>query len=254
MNWTDYDWQKVDLLYSPKRRVDNKISWQRPHIIGSFRSVKLKKDVEFHSLGERLFYYFLELDPDVIRYYVQPVEVSIPYLDRDGQRMEWLHVPDVLVYRNGYIPQLYQIKESPTEQQTKTFNHCNKSCTNHAERNGWSYSVIYPKIMPEEIKSNLNFLFGFLKRRKSFTTLQSQVLLKVESYQEISILDLARSFVGITDFRVVLPLIYHLIAVGKLKINLAERIHEYRIVRIGSVLDQLNDYIVQNPGDEYEAS
>lgn len=254
MNWGHYDWQNEDQLYNPKRKVDNKISWQRPHIIGSFRSVKLKRDVEFHSLGERLFYYLLELDSDVIRYYVQPVEVGIPYLNQDGQKMEWMHVPDVLVYRNGYNPQLYQIKESPTEKHSQTFERCNKCCTNYACCNGWRYSVIHPKTLPEIIQSNLNLLFGFLKTRKNFALLEEQVLLKVEFHQELSIIDLAKSFTGKWDFRIVLPVIYHLIAAGKLKTNLNNPLNEHCLLQRGNILSGLNEYLTQIEDGKYEAS
>jgi hypothetical protein len=106
MDWTNCKWEQEDELYYPKLRVDNKISWQRPHIIGTFRSVKLKKDVEFHSLGERLFYYFLEIDTAVVRYYVQPIEIQMQSLNFEGQTRQWKHIPDVLVYRQGYKPLL----------------------------------------------------------------------------------------------------------------------------------------------------
>ncbi|MGF9645011.1 hypothetical protein AAIH69_18590 [Paenibacillus sp. MABNS29] len=111
--WNNKNWLQEDQEFSPKRRVDNKISWQRPHIIGSFHSRKMKRTVECHSLNECLFYYFLEVDVSTLYYYVQPVEVPIPYKTKKLEKKFWLHVPDVLVFRNGYPPLLYQIKEAP---------------------------------------------------------------------------------------------------------------------------------------------
>jgi hypothetical protein len=53
------------------------------------------------------------MDVSTLYYYVQPVEVPIPYKTKKLEKKFWLHVPDVLVFRNGYPPLLYQIKEAP---------------------------------------------------------------------------------------------------------------------------------------------
>lgn len=253
MDWTNCDWMKEDQLYYPKLRVDNKISWQRPHIIGTFRSVKLKRDVEFHSLGERLFYYFLELDSEVIRYYVQPVEVAMPQLDSEGQKKEWKHVPDVLVFRQDYIPQLYQIKELSSDQ-TKTFDRCNKRCMEYSEERGWRYSVIYPKTLPDVIQSNINLLHGFLKQRKTYSQWQGQVLQKLNYLKESTIIELARSFSSSCDYRVILPLIYHLIASGYLTYDISQQLDGKQYVRVGNLMKQLKDHFLEGDGPNHEAS
>lgn len=77
MDWSNKTWELEDKAYAPKRRVNNKGSHWYPHIIGSFNSIRNKRVVEFESLNERMFYCFLELDLDVIRYYVQPIRVPI---------------------------------------------------------------------------------------------------------------------------------------------------------------------------------
>ncbi|MCR8633206.1 TnsA endonuclease C-terminal domain-containing protein [Paenibacillus radicis (ex Xue et al. 2023)] len=253
MDWTNCDWVKEDQLYYPKLRVDNKISWQHPHIIGTFRSVKLKRDVEFHSLGERLFYYFLELDTEVIRYYVQPVEVAMPQLDPEGQKKEWKHVPDVLVFRQGYIPQLYQIKELSSDQ-TKTFERCNKRCMEYSEERRWRYSVIYPKTLPDVIQSNINLLHGFLKHRKTYSQWKGQILHRLNYLEESTIIELARSFSSSVDFRVVLPAIYHLIASGSLTYNISKPLSENQLVKVGNLMCQLNTHFQEGDGSENEAS
>ncbi|PPA83585.1 hypothetical protein C4A75_14665 [Brevibacillus laterosporus] len=79
MNWNNKNWEEEDKLFYPKRKVDNKIGWYRPHIIGSFHSNKMEKIIEYHSLNKKY----------------------------------WNHVPDVLVFRENSAPLLYQIKESP---------------------------------------------------------------------------------------------------------------------------------------------
>ncbi|OCT16708.1 hypothetical protein A8709_08555 [Paenibacillus pectinilyticus] len=253
MEWRRSNWDEEDQLYHPKLRVDNKISWQRPHIIGSFRSVKLQRDVEFHSLNERLFYYFLELDTEVQRYYVQPVEVGMRYLDSEGQKKEWQHVPDVLVFRQGYSPLLYQIKESPDDH-TKTFERCNRQCNTYAENKGWKYSVIYPKTLPGIVQSNINMLHGFLKKRKTYEFWQDQILLKLEYLQECTVIDLARSFSSSVDFRVILPIIYHLIASGSLTYNISKPLSENLLVKVGNLMSQLNPHFQEGDGQENEAS
>ncbi|WP_165861399.1 TnsA endonuclease N-terminal domain-containing protein [Paenibacillus paeoniae] len=113
------DWQKEDATFAPKRKVNNKNSHQHPHIIGSFFSRKLERPVEYESLGERLFYYYLELEQSVIRYYVQPVE--IPISKDNGE--SWLYVPDALVYRHQSPPFLYQVKHEPDPNEDEKLKH-----------------------------------------------------------------------------------------------------------------------------------
>ncbi|MEK5061495.1 hypothetical protein MHB81_24500 [Paenibacillus sp. FSL H7-0326] len=238
-----------DELFYPKRSVDNKNSWHRPHIIGVFPSIKMKRDIEFHSLNERLFYYLLELDKEVIRYYVQPIEVEMETLDPEGQKHVWNHVPDVLVYKQGYAPQLFQIKESPKEQ-SKTIDLCNRNCEAYSRKKNWSYKVIYPKQMPEKVQSNLNFLVGFLKPRKTYHLWLQQVLTIVENSAECSIITLARSFTSHIDYHAILPLVYHLIANGYLEVNINEPINERQYVRRGSIMSQLNQFHSLQEGNE----
>ncbi|MEK5282577.1 MULTISPECIES: TnsA endonuclease N-terminal domain-containing protein [Paenibacillus] len=237
MDWTQNNWVLEDQLYYPKRRIDNKISWQRPHIIGSIISTKMEeRDVEYHSLNERLFYYLLELDPGVIRYYVQPVEIAIKHLDSEGQEKSWMHVPDTLVFRQNQIPLLVQIKESPDEQ-TKTFLRCNRACSLHAEREGWKYVVIYPKTLPDKVLINLKFLSQFRKSREYYKQWIDQVMNKAGYLEGASIIELALSFSGLTDFRIILPMIYHLIANGKLGTNILEKVSEQSTFSVGNVMN-----------------
>ncbi|OME86089.1 hypothetical protein BK120_08860 [Paenibacillus sp. FSL A5-0031] len=105
MDWNNKTWEFEDEAYSPKRKFNNKGSQWHPHIIGSFYSFRNSKVVEFESLNERLFYYFLELERDVVRYFVQPIQVPIL-----TDKKEWFHIPDVLVFRQGSQPALIQIK------------------------------------------------------------------------------------------------------------------------------------------------
>lgn len=93
------NWAEEDKLFMPKRKVNNRNSYSHPHIISSFYSQKMQRVVEYESLGERLFYYYLELDHALIRYYVQPVEVPMP--KKNDLEDPWFHIPDELVFRIG---------------------------------------------------------------------------------------------------------------------------------------------------------
>lgn len=90
----------------------------------------------YESLNERMFYSFLEVDREVIRYYVQPIRVSIKTDDE-----EWCHVPDVLVFRHGCCPLLYQIKENEQDNLESKTILWNTECEAIAVAYGWNCNV-----------------------------------------------------------------------------------------------------------------
>lgn len=243
MDWTSKNWIEEDEQFFPKRKVDNKLSWIIHHLIGSFHSVKMDKIVEYESLGECLFYYYLELDHSVIRYYVQPVEVKFSSMKKDGDIKEWVHVPDVLVFRNGSIPYLYQIKENPST--TPKHELINKKCNGFANKNDWIYKVIYPKQMPKTILRNIKFLQGFLKKRKWFDDLIPIVVMRLKYLKNINVIDLAKSFGTEISPLFILPVIYHLIAKGIFTTNIYQEIDEYSEISMGSLLEQLNGFVIE---------
>lgn len=219
--WLGKTWIEEDRLYVPKRRVDNKISWQRPHIIGEFFSNKMNRRVEYHSLNECLFYYLLELDRQVIRYYVQPIEVEIPVLEIKPRRKKWIHVPDCLVFREGSRPMLFQIKESPNEL-SNSFLRCNHRCELLANQNGWEYAVVYPKQIPQIVLSNVQTLSGYLKPRKGVDFWKEQIALKVKFAENTTIDALAESFAVNIHPLIIKPFIYHMVATGAFSFNIFE--------------------------------
>lgn len=225
------DWKSEDLEFMPKRKVSNRGSRNRVHIIGTFYSNKMKKEVEYESLNEFIFYAFLELDFKVMRYYVQPLEIDIPFIDEDGDRGTWVHVTDVLVFRQGDLPTIYQIKDtgSIVSEKTKLIN---KTCYKYASLRGWEYKVVYPKKLPKDTISNINFLFGFLKKRKNYDVWIPQLIEKLTCLRSVSIIDLALSFSREINPIHILPIIYHLIAVGVFYVELSLRISEYSEIGI----------------------
>lgn len=94
---------------------------------------------------------------------------------------------------------------------------------------------------------------GF-KKRKSYEIWQDQILLKLEYLQECTIINLARSFSSSVDFRVVLPVIYHLIASGSLTYNISQPLGENQLVKVGNVMSQLVPHFRDGEGKENEAS
>jgi len=146
----------------PKRKENNRNSYSHLHIIGSYYSQRMKRVVEYKSLGERLFYYYLELDRAVIRYYVQPVEVPMP--KQNDLEDPWVHIPNVLVFRSGNAPFLYQIKDSVEEEFNNKQKLINERCEAFVIQHGWNYQVITPKSMPTVLSRNIRFLKNFLER------------------------------------------------------------------------------------------
>lgn len=243
MDWTSKSWNEEDEQFSPKRKVDNKLSWIIHHLIGSFHSVKMDRTVMYESLGECLFYFYLELDHSVMRYYDQPVEVKFRSLKKDGDIKEWVHVPDVLVFRNGSTPFLYQIKENPSN--TPKHELINRRCIGYANEKGWVYKVIYPKQIPKTILRNIKFLHASLKNRKWFDEWIPIVVMRLKYLRTITILDLAKSFSPEISPLFVLPVIYHLIAKGVFTTNIYQEIDEYSEISVGSLLEQINGFVIE---------
>ncbi|AWX53866.1 hypothetical protein AB432_001745 [Brevibacillus brevis] len=243
MDWSNRNWSKEDKLYAPKRKVDNKGSHNKPHVIGSIASYKMSRDVAYHSLAECLFYYFLELDQASVRYYDQPINVhkamvSCSRCTRISSRLS---------------SHLYQIKNSP-DMETEIFKLCNSRCEKLAFSQNWKYSVIYPKTLPEVVVRNLKFLNPYLKKRKSYSQWVDQVINNLSYLETSSVLDIARSFTASVDFRYILPVVYHLIATGVFNVNLQ------KTITLGNFSGQLRQFLgesdsfetVQFTGPEYE--
>lgn len=236
-DWSEHNWIEEDRLYAPKRKVNNRNSHLHPHIIGSFYSQKLQRVVEYESLGERLFYYCLELDQAVIRYYVQPIEVPMPKSNDIGN--EWLHVPDVLVFRTGSIPYLYQIKNDPNDEIDDKLNMINTRCEQYAGKRGWIYFMIYPKTMPQVLSTNIRFLKNYLKVRQYYPQWRDKVLYRLGCMERTSVHLLAESFREQIDPLILKPLIYHLIAIGLFLANVKETIDLHSEVTLNQQMNPM---------------
>lgn len=187
------EWDKEDNEFYPKRKINNRDSARIHHIIGSFYSAKMDKVVDYESLGERLLYSLLELDTSIERYYFQPVIVEIPYIDKDGLKNSWGHVPDVLVFSKDSKPHLIQVKNDPNVQVGLKDKNISKTCLRYANSRNWNYSIVYPKELPEALKSNINFLIGFTKKRRGYDDLLPAILSNINQLKICSIDGLARA-------------------------------------------------------------
>lgn len=234
-------WEESELCYFPKRKVNNNLSWKIHHVMGSFYSNKMKRTVEYESLGECLFYFLLELVPKVEKYYVQPVEISIPFFTDEGDINNWIHVPDVLVFGTDMKPTIYQIKENPME--SKKHELVNKVCEEYCLENEWCYKVIYPKKLPENILFNIKFLQGSIRKRKGFEEMIPDIVNRLEKCSETTIYELAYSFASEINPLSILPVIYHLIATGVFHIDLTNPISIHSGIRLKNLSEQFLPFI-----------
>lgn len=223
VDWKSKTWETEDVLFAQKRKVTNKGSNKRPHFIGSFPSRKNPNAewiTQWESLNERLFYYLLELDPHTVRYYTQPVEVQIPFLNKEGEQGTWLHTPDVLFFRQGLKPYLCQVKESPADI-TPKMETCNKHSRLFAEKQGWEYLMVYPKMMPEIIKKNLEFLMGCIKKRQGYREWIGMLLRRIQDLGKIPVKDISLSFKFQANPLFINTIVYHMIAIGLLSTDIS---------------------------------
>lgn len=245
-------WEREDAEFFPKRKVNNKSSYIFHHVIGCFYSDLMKITVDYESLGENTFCSILEMDKHVLRYYVQPVEVKIPYIDNNGMRGFWTHVPDILVFRQNERPHLYQIKGGKNEEielSTKISNILS-TCSKYSHNRGWKFSISHPKKLSLVKASNVKFLIGFTKPRKGFEILIPKLVAKLEQDRESSINALARDLDYGSNYLEVLPAIYHLIATSIFEIDFNKPINLSSRVRIFDENNYMNLLLEEGVADE----
>ncbi|WP_139994811.1 TnsA endonuclease N-terminal domain-containing protein [Paenibacillus paridis] len=236
-DWSNMDWKLQDHLYASKRKVNNRNSHQHPHIIGSFYSHRMERTVEYESLGERLFYYYLELDHSVVRYYVQPVEILI---HKQGEE-SWKHTPDILVFRENTIPFLYQVKHEPDEEKDERLEQVNYFCEGYARSQGWEYLVIYPKMMPSVLIRNIRFLKGFLKERSYYSEWIDKVVYRLVCLEMSTVDNLADCFSDEYHPLLIKPLIYHLIARGLIHTDVNQNIGSNSSITVNQLTNIISD-------------
>lgn len=149
------------------------------------------------------------------------------------------HKPDVLTFREGSRPYLFQIKggNQIVEQKPNVY----RACLNYAQDRGWGYEVVNPKVtIPEIIKENILFLVNYLRPRDYFADLIPEVNRRVQYLHKVDVLRLAKSFEPKLDYRHVLPLIYHLIATGSLITDISKKVDSSSEVAFGTIFHEID--------------
>jgi hypothetical protein len=223
VEYSNDSWELEDLKFRPKRKVNNRMSRKIPHIIGSFYSNKMDRVVEHESLNESIFYSLLEIDKPTKRYYVQPVEVPIIYINENGEKEDWIHVPDVLFFRQGFKPQLLQIKDTSYVEDEKT-RLLNYFCEKYCFIQDWEYHVIQPKQLPDVIIKNIRFLVGFTNKRSYYDYWIPKLIFRLNLFGKAEIFDFAKGFSDKINILQVFPIIYHLIAIGEFETDIKKEI------------------------------
>jgi len=217
--------------YFAKRKVNNKGSEKRPHIISAFYSNKMQEVVRFESLRENIIGKIVELSTIVDEFYTQPVEVPIMVYNSRRELTQWMHVPDLLVYCNGLPPYLYQIKSGQARlQYEKHSEHIDRSCQDFARENGWEYKVIYPYELDATLRKNIELLFSF--RNSANEKASNTIKAVLNATGELSIELLVKECQAKAGEINVPPVIYYELAIGNLYTDLYKPITLSSIVRM----------------------
>ncbi len=210
-------WKDIDEEFSPKRKIKNSKNRYR-NATGSFKSAIMNRIVEYESFSECLFYYNLEQESDkVLRYYPQPVEIPIPYINMRKSEMEyWYHIPDCLVFLKSSLPLLCEIKHSreclrDTENQLRF-----RYAYRYANERGWKYTIFIRNELSEIEIKNMQILMGY-RNKQSYYNLYVELILNILSENgPISIYELTKEASTDVDYRLIIPVVYHLMFTKKI--------------------------------------
>jgi hypothetical protein len=148
-------------------------------------------------------------------------------------------------------PLLFQIKDSP-DAVTPNAYIINKECIIFSQKNDWIYSVIYPKLMPKVVSANLKLLAGFTRKRTYYKDLLPEIIYRTKFLNNVTVIELAKSFSSQINPLMVLPAIYHLVATGVFKVDLHRSIDENSGVSIADDIDYLNTYFTKEGAEQFE--
>ena len=234
MEWSSkLSWEVEDQEYQAKRKVDNKQSFYHRHMMGSYPSYTMGRKMRYESNNEKLFFFLLDLDPEVIRFYEQPVEIAVRYLNEKGMLTKSYHVPDILIFREGSVPWLVQVKEpDPELLENVPFLKLQEICTQYAHANGWKYSVVFPKTLPNQLQRNIKFLVNFLHLNNELIELMNRLSSYLKFRGSTSILQLSELYQPEYRSHQVKPVIFQMIAKGILSTDLSMPITSLSMVKL----------------------
>lgn len=236
MDWSDKgSWEMEDQEYRAKRKANNKNSFYHRHMFGVYQGYKMQRGMRYESNNEKLFFFLLDLAPEVIRFYEQPVEIPVRFLSERGVIKESIHVPDVLVFRENHVPWLIQIKEpDPKLLEDISFLKLQEICKDFARSKGWEYSVLYPKNIPIHLQKNIKFLVNFLHLDNIPVDLVNRIQSFLHYRRSTSILELSEFYQPDYQPYQAKPVIFHMIAKSILSTDLSVPITSMSVVTINN--------------------
>ncbi len=234
-------------LYYPKRKVNNKQSKYRPHIISFYQSEKMGVRIGSESTREDTVYTILEWMSDIVEeYYPQPVDVPVHVYDKEGNLASWIHTPDVLVYVKGTRPILFQVKSGTPELIPLEDIHIYRECAQYAKKEGWAFKVIYPDKMDKTLKDNIEELAGFAPEHRANTAIAemlTEALIRNKSMTLDELASIGEPNVNRLD---ALPVIRHELAVRTFYTDLFQPIGPKSEIRLINENDcDLFEYLLE---------
>ncbi|ART78114.1 hypothetical protein B4U37_19640 [Sutcliffiella horikoshii] len=207
--------------FQPVRKVNNKSSKLYPHSKGSFFSFKMNKEIEYESLSECYFFFFLDLNPKVKKYFPQPMKINIPVKNHEQDFSVWEHVPDVLVYWTSLDkkPTIYQIKYEIDQNDSKQ-KIANKYCEKYAQKNNYEYRVIEIISVDKTVMKNLKFLHSHLKERSYFKEIIPSILELFAKHTSLTVEEVCEKLNHKYRDLFILPTVYYLLANNLLGTNI----------------------------------
>ncbi|MCS6284423.1 MAG: TnsA endonuclease N-terminal domain-containing protein [Nitrospira sp.] len=205
---------------APIRKVNN----GGGSVIGFFPSWKSKKVLQFESLPEWLYAVCLECDPHVLEYYDQPFRIPVV---KQGKRKEIssYHVPDWLVLTKSGLG-LKEVKRLAKVQTDPRVTEVAEQARTWGAAKGLIYDVVTEENQPEKTElENLRFLVEFRFAPRNLASVKYALLRIVDQQPGITVFNLAKAGASTeSDYRAVLPCVWHLIFTRELRIELSQQV------------------------------
>lgn len=227
-------------LFSRKRKVIDG-SKRRGNVVGFFTSRKMDCAIHYQSLAEHKFYCYLELDPRVVQYYVQPVNVPVAVGAKGDDSRHWPYTPDVLVIYCNDMAELYEVKserEEPDSQGLKR----RIAAMAYCRQRGWRFEVVYPNEWNPTFVDNIVFLNRFTHPHPGLAQLEEEIMAAVKKSGG-KLENIAKKVAVRTGTQeaYIITHIYHLLAVGELRTNMKKPIGPGAVIRKNSEISERED-------------
>lgn len=189
-------------------------------IIGLFAGLKMEQ-VWWESPVERDYIYLLEADPDVLKYYGQPLQVKY-YIDGE----EHIYTPDFLVIRTN-SRQIIEVKpedKANCEENSKLFEQVAKVC----KRNGYEFIVVTDKMIRIEPKlRNIKLLYKYA--RTGLTKQEERIC--CQYFSEHGSVKLGKAFSELIEKGISKNQLFAMIFRGHLEVNLLEELSDNSLLK-----------------------